>query len=108
MPTCAGKETCRSSSGGLPYCTRFTLSASRLRAVASNVHDSANVVAQPVASPSLIAGKCPARMGSNANGVSPSTNTPAIASSSRQRIKVVGRRSSTAAITAGATRKPAG
>ncbi len=72
-----------------------------------NVQRSSSFVRQAVGSPSLIAGKCAARIGCVANGVRPNSNMPTQASSSFHRKIVRGRTMSTARPTAGAASMPA-
>ncbi len=107
IPACAVKGACRSSSDGFAYCTRLMLSASRLAVSSLNVHDSSNPFVHAVGSPSLIGGKCAARMGSMANGVTPSASAPRQATTSRLRSTNAGRLTSTATATAGAASSPA-
>ena len=74
---------------------------------AEKVQSAFSSVTQPVGSPSLIAGKCAARIGCVANGVMPNTSAAAQATSSFQRRIDDGRRIRTARPTAGAASMPA-
>ena len=109
MPSCAPNGALRASTGCPPYCSRRTLASSLRPVSAVSVQDSSGrPPSQADTMPSLMAGRCAARIGSTANGVSASTSEPASDSSNRARSSVAGRRMTIAIATAGPVRNPAG
>jgi len=63
MSTCPVNGACRSVSDGLPYCSRSMFAFSRVQVVLSKVQSKPICVVHAVGSPSLISGKCAARIG---------------------------------------------
>src|SRR4051812_43342730 len=101
MPTCSAGDAWRSVRSGLPYWPRLKLYMNASYVPFEKVHDAESLVRHAVGSPSLIAGKCAARIGCVANGVSPRTIAPTHAINSLHRRAVAGRRINTASPTAG-------
>src|SRR3982751_4080687 len=107
MPTWSPKDACRCERSGLPYWPRLKLYMNDAYVAFDNVQLAANVVRQAVGSPSFTAGKCAARIGCVAKGVTPTTSAARQASSSFHLNNTVGRRTMTARATAGAGSIPA-
>jgi hypothetical protein len=63
MSTCPVNGACRSDRSGLPYCSRLMFDISRSYVTRVNVHDASSLTVHAVGSPSLMAGKCAARIG---------------------------------------------
>src|SRR3954466_4727062 len=68
---CSTNDACRSLRSGLPYWPRLKLYMKASFVPDEKVHETSIFVRHAVGSPSLIAGKCAARIGCVANGVKP-------------------------------------